>query len=72
MNVYRAAEFPPDPLDLAMARAEYGEATRELLALRAEAAKGPMNAGQRERLGTAQDRVARAAARLANLTGRAL
>ena len=56
----------PDALELAKARAEYGDAVRALRDLTLEAAAGDATA--KRGVGDAQDRVNRAAARLSRLT----
>lgn len=60
-----ATKAEPDTLELAKARAEHGEAVRALRTATQEAATGDLYA--RRHLGEAQDRVNRAAARLAGL-----
>lgn len=62
------ARTVPDAVEVAKARAEYGEAVRALRAMEHQAL-GSKDPALRQRLGQAQDRVARAAARLSSLTG---
>ena len=69
MRGRESASSLPDPLELARARMEYGEALRALRALETSDKGGSHSPELRRSIGEAQDRVARAAARLSSLSG---